>query len=75
MGGLKKHIELVANVAIICVSVLLCWTLLTHQSLLRGTSPVKPEPPHQIIGSYLQPFPSHRWSDHQQTLVLATYRL
>lgn len=70
MAGVRKHVELVTNVAILVVCVLIGWSVITHKGLHFGQDEAGLEEAH-LIGQTLPAPAGYHWADHQKTLVLA----
>lgn len=66
---MRRAVELIANIAIILVCGLLCWTFFTHKGLVRGASVGEAGVP-SLEGLALPALPGYSWGSHSQTLVL-----
>jgi thiol-disulfide isomerase/thioredoxin len=75
--SVRKLLETLANVAVLTVSCLLIWVLISHRALFfhgaqRETQATPTAPaPVSLVGTTLLPVSGVKWADHNKTLVLA----
>lgn len=70
MDKLRKIVEVLTNVAILCVCGLLAWTMITHRSIDPRSIFVRNGHAH-LVGTLVPAIHGYSWSSRRLTLVLA----
>ena len=69
MVDVKKTVELIANIAIVVVAGLLCWTVASNRHPQKDLAIAAAEA--SLVGKSLNPPPGYNWQGNNETLVLA----